>query len=115
MAFRNCKFSYSCPPPQEVFDECFTTTIVDGVEVPTIVSVPNSEFTKDLPDLSEYKLSDLIEAGVPLSPVNSKVLGTVEDKLNNIVDDVINNASTNVDTDVNVNTDVNVDTDRTDN
>ena len=111
MAFRNCKFFYSCPPPQEVFDECFTTTIVDGVEVPTIVSVPNSEFTKDLPDLSEYKLSDLIEAGVPLNPVNSKVLGTVEDKLNNIVDDVINNASTDVNTDVNVDTDVNVNTD----
>lgn len=105
MAFRNCKFSYSCPPPQEVFDECFTTTIVDGVEVPTIVSLPNSEFTKDLPDLSEYKLSDLIEAGVPLSPVSSKVLGSVEDKLNNVLDDVIND----------VDTDKNVDTDETDN
>lgn len=94
MAFRNCKFSYSCPPPQEVFDECFKSTIVDGVEVPTIVSVSNSEFTKDLPDLSDYKLSDLVQAGVPLNPVNSKVLGSVEDKLNNIVDDVVNNTST---------------------
>ena len=105
MAFRNCKFSYSCPLPQEVFDEFFTTTIVDGVEVPTIVSLPNSEFTKDLPDLSEYKLSDLIEAGVPLSPVSSKVLGSVEDKLNNVLNDVIND----------VDTDKNVDTDKTDN
>ena len=105
MAFRNCKFSYSCPPPQEVFDECFTTTVVDGVEVPTIVSLPNSEFTKDLPDLSDYKLSDLVQAGVPLSPVNSKVLGSVEDKLNNVLDDVIND----------VDTDKNVDTDKTDN
>lgn len=94
MAFRNHKFSYSCPPPQEVFDEVITTQIVDGVEVPTVVSVPNSEFTKDLPDLSDYKLSDLVQAGVSLSPVNSKVLGTVEDKLNNIVDDVINNTPT---------------------
>lgn len=103
MAFRNHKFSYSCPPPQEVYDEVVTTQIVDGVEVPTVVSVPNSEFTKDLPELSDYKLSDLVQAGVPLSPVNSKVLGTVEDKLNNIVDDVINNTPTpepaNVDTD----------------
>nr|DAF07710.1 MAG TPA: hypothetical protein [Microviridae sp.] len=32
MAFRNCKFSYSCPLPQEVYDDCITTTIVDGVE-----------------------------------------------------------------------------------
>lgn len=94
MAFRNRKFSYSCPPPQEVYDEVITTQIVDGVEVPTVVSVPNSEFTKDLPELSDYKLSDLIAAGVPLSPVNSKVLGSVEDKLNNIVDDVVNNTST---------------------
>ena len=94
MAFRNCKFSYSCSPPQEVYDDCITTTIVDGVEVPNVVSVPNSEFTKDLPDLSDYKLSDLIEAGVPISPVNPKVLGTIEDTLNNVVDDVVNNTPT---------------------
>lgn len=94
MAFRNCKFSYSCPSPQEVYDDCITTTIVDGVEVPNVVSVPNSEFTKDLPNLSDYKLSDLIEAGVPISPVNPKVLGTIEDTLNNVVDDVVNNTST---------------------
>lgn len=101
MAFRNHKFSYSCPPPQEVFDEVITTQIVDGVEVPTVVSVPNSEFTKDLPELSDYKLSDLVQAGVPLSLVNSKVLGTVEDKLNNVVDDVINNTPTPEPADVN--------------
>ena len=94
MAFRNHKFSYFCPPPQDVYDEVIITQIVDGVEVPTVVSVPNSEFTKDLPELSDYKLSELLQAGVPLSPVNSKVLGTVEDKLNNIVDDVINNTPT---------------------
>ena len=111
MAFRNCKFSYSCPPPQEVYDDCITTTIVDGVEVPNVISVSNSEFTKDLPNLSDYKLSDLIEAGVPLSPVSSKVLGSVDDKLNNVLDDVIGN----VDTDKNVDTDNNVDTDKTDN
>lgn len=111
MAFRNRKFSYSCPPPQEVYDEVITMQIFDGVEVPTIVSVPNSEFTKDLPELSDYKLSDLIQAGVPLSPVNSKVLGTVEDKLNNVVDDVINNSLTSEPVDV----DTNTDTDKTDN
>ena len=111
MAFRNCKFSYSCPLPQEVYDDCITTTIVDGVEVPNVVSVPNSELTKDLPNLSDYKLSDLIEAGVPLSPVSSKVLGSVDDKLNNVLDDVIGN----VDTDKNVDTDMNVDTDKIDN
>lgn len=94
MAFRNHKFSYSCPPPQDVYDEVISTTIVDDVEVPSVVSVPNSEFTKDLPNLSDYKLSDLLQAGVPLSPVNPKVLGTAEDKLSNIVDDVINNTPT---------------------
>lgn len=94
MAFRNHKFSYSCPPPQYVYDEVISTTIVDDVEVPSVVKLPNSELTKDLPNLSDYKLSDLLQAGVPLNPVNSKVLGTVEDKLNNIVDDVINNTPT---------------------
>nr|DAP04325.1 MAG TPA: hypothetical protein [Microviridae sp.] len=94
MAFRNHKFSYSCPPPQDVLDEVISTTIVDDVEVPSVVKLPNSEFTKDLPNLSDYKLSDLLQAGVPLNPVNSKVLGSVEDKLNNIVDDVINNTPT---------------------
>ncbi|WP_278699083.1 hypothetical protein [Leyella stercorea] len=105
MAFRNRKFSYSCPPPQEVYDEVITTQIVDGVEVPSIVSVPNSEFTKDLPELSDYKLSDLIQAGVPLNPVNPNVLGTVEDKLNNVVDDVINNTFTSEPTNVDVDID----------
>lgn len=94
MAFRNHKFSYSCPPPQDVYDEVISTTIVDDVEVPTVVKLPNSDFAKDLPNLSDYKLSDLLQAGVPLNPVNSKVLGTAEDKLNNIVDDVINNIPT---------------------
>lgn len=94
MAFRNHKFSYSCPPPQDVYDEVISTTIVDGVEVPAVVKLPNSDFNKDLPNLSDYKLSDLLQAGVPLNPVNSKVLGTVEDQLNNIVDDVINNTPT---------------------
>lgn len=94
MAFRNHKFSYSCPPPQDVYDEVISTTIVDDVEVPSVVKLPNSEFTKDLPNLSDYKLSDLLQAGVPLNPVDPKVLGTVEDKLNNIVDDVINNSPT---------------------
>jgi hypothetical protein len=94
MAFRNHKFSYSCPPPQDVYDEVISTTIVDDVEVPSVVKLPNSEFTKDLPNLSDYKLSDLLQAGVPLHPVNSKVLASVDDKLNNIVDDVINNTPT---------------------
>lgn len=112
MAFRNRKFSYSCPPPQEVYDEVIETTIVDEVEVPIVMSVPNSEFTKDLPELSDYKLSELVQAGVPLSPVNPKVLGTVEDKLNNVVDDVINNTPTSESTDIYVDTD---ETDKTDN
>lgn len=94
MAFRNHKFSYSCPPPQDVYDEVISTTIVDDVEVPSVVKLPNSEFNKDLPNLSDYKLSDLLQAGVSLNPVDSKVLGSVEDKLNNIVDDVINNSPT---------------------
>lgn len=94
MAFRNHKFSYFCPPPQDVYDEVISTTIVDDVEVPAVVKVPNFELTKDLPNLSDYKLSDLLQAGVPLNPVNSMVLGSVEDKLNNIVDDVINNTPT---------------------
>lgn len=94
MAFRNHKYSYSCPPPQDVYDEVISTTIVDDVEVPSVVKLPNSEYTKDLPNLSDYKLSDLLQAGVPLNPVNSKVLVTVEDKLNHIVDDVVNNTPT---------------------
>lgn len=105
MAFRNHKFSYSCPPPQDVYDEVISTTIVDEIEVPSVVKLPNSEFTKDLPYLSDYKLSDLLQAGVPLNPVDSKVLGTVEDKLNNIVDDVINNSPNPVTVNDNANND----------
>lgn len=92
MAFRNHKFSPVVSPPTEVYDEVLSSTIVDGVETPVIKSVPNSELSDKLPALSEYSLSDLMDAGVPLKPVSAKVIVSPESEVASIVDDVINNS-----------------------
>ena len=92
MAFRNHKFSPVVSPPVEVYDKVLTSTMVDDVETPVIKSVPNRELSDKLPALSEYRLSDLLQAGVPLSPVSSKVMNSYESEAASVVDDVINNA-----------------------
>lgn len=92
MAFRNHKFSPVVSPPVEVYDKVLTSTMVDDVETPVIKSVPNRDLSDKLPALSEYGLTDLLQAGVPLTPVSSKVMNSYESEAASVVDDVINNA-----------------------
>lgn len=92
MAFRNHKFSPVVSPPVEVFDKVLTSTMVDDVEIPVINSVSNRLLSDKLPALSEYGLSDLLQSGVPLTPVSSKVMNSYESEASSVVDDVINNA-----------------------
>lgn len=89
MAFRNHKFSPAVTPPTPVVDEVMSTTFVDNVETPVVRIVPNNELSASLPAPSSYRLSDLLEAGVPLTPVNSKVITTPESELSSVVDSVI--------------------------
>ena len=89
MAFRNHKFSPVVPPPTPVVDEVTSTTFVGDVETPVVRLVPNKEISATIPAPSTYCLSDLLAAGVPLTPVNSKVITTPEAELASVVDSVL--------------------------
>lgn len=89
MAFRNHKFSPVVPPPAPVVDEVSSSTFVDEVETPVVSLVPNSELAANLPAPSSYCLSDLLAAGVPLTPVNSKVITTPDSAAAAVVDSVL--------------------------
>lgn len=89
MAFRNHKFSPVVPPPAPVVDEVSSSTFVGDVETPVVSLVPNSELCASLPAPSSYCLSDLLSAGVPLTPVNSKVITTPDSTAAALVDSVL--------------------------
>lgn len=89
MAFRNHKFSPVVPPPSPVVDEVISTTFVGEVETPVVSLVPNGELCASLPAPSSYCLSDLLAAGVPLTPVNSKVITTPDSAAAALVDSVL--------------------------
>lgn len=89
MAFRNHKFSPVVPPPTPVVDEVSSSTFVGEVETPVVSLVPNSELCASLPAPSSYCLSDLLAAGVPLTPVNSKVITTPDTLAASVVDSVL--------------------------
>lgn len=92
MAFRNHKFSPVVPPPTPVVDEVTTTTFVEDVETPVVRIVPNNELSALLPAPSTYHLSDLLAAGVPLQPVNSKVITSTESEVASVLDSVLGSA-----------------------
>lgn len=89
MAFRNHKFSPVVPSPSPVVDEVSSSTFVGEVETPTVSLVPNCELAANLPAPSSYCLSDLLAAGVPLTPVNSKVISTPDAAAAAVVDSVL--------------------------
>ncbi len=89
MAFRNHKFSPAVIPPTPVVDEVISTTFIGDVETPVLRIVPNNDLSANLPAPSTYRLSDLLAAGVPLTPVNSKVITTPESELASVVDSVL--------------------------
>lgn len=70
MAFRNIHYSPPLENSREVLEDVLQTDIVDGVAVHTRISVKSSELSSSLPKTDEYKLSALLAAGVPLTPVN---------------------------------------------
>lgn len=89
MAFRNHIFSPVVPPPAPVVDEVSSSTFVGEVETPTVSLVLNSELAGNLPAPSSYCLSDLLAAGVPLTPVNSKVITTPDSAASAVVNSVL--------------------------
>lgn len=70
MAFRNIHYSPPFEKPHDVLEDVLQTDIVDGVAVHSRITVKSSELASSLPKTDEYKLSALLAAGVPLTPVN---------------------------------------------
>ena len=73
MAFRNCAFNPSFPRSCKVMDDVVKSTIVDGVEVETVVQVDASEISETFPDVDDYKLSALMATGQPLNAVDPAI------------------------------------------
>nr|DAP04320.1 MAG TPA: hypothetical protein [Microviridae sp.] len=70
MAFRNIHYSPPLEKPRVVLEDVLQTDIVDGLAVHTRITVKSFELASSLPKTDAYKLSDLLAAGVPLTPVN---------------------------------------------
>lgn len=58
----------------------------DGVKISSLVTVPVSEEHEPIPSPSDYKLSELLQAGVSLTPVNAAVIdnGPSEEQVNKL-------------------------------
>lgn len=70
MSFRNIHYSPPLEKSRVVTEDVLQTAIVDGVAVHTRITVKSSDLASSLPKTDEYKLSALLAAGVPLTPVN---------------------------------------------
>lgn len=85
MAFRNCSFNPSFPRSCKVMDDVVKTSIVDGVEVETVVQVDASEFSETFPDVDDYKLSALMATGQPLNAVDPAIFSNPYSDAENIL------------------------------
>lgn len=68
MAFRNHKFRSPRPVPSQVFEEVVKETPRNGVVFCEVVTQPVD--SSMLPAYSDYQLSRLLAAGVPLQQIN---------------------------------------------
>ena len=85
MAFRNIHYSPPLENSREVLEDVLQTDIVDGVAVHTRITVKSSELASSLPKTDEYKLSALLSAGVPLTPVNPIIFDNPAIDASNVV------------------------------
>ena len=85
MAFRNCSFNPSFSRSCKVMDDVVKSTIVDGVEVETVVQVDASEIAETFPDVDDYKLSALMATGQPLNAVDPAIFSNPYSDVENIL------------------------------
>ena len=87
MAFKHRKFSYYFPSDTP-FEEVISITSVDGVDVPVVSVIPSMDVSKDIPSYDDYKLSTLLNSGIPLNPVSPNILNNndivVENEFNQV-------------------------------
>lgn len=99
MAFRHSinRPRYSAPCP--VVDIVLKHDIVDGVDIVTPVEVDASTLINNVPLPSDYKLSALIAAGVPLTPVDPLLYNDEQSQVSKVINDIVSSDSSS-DTDV---------------
>lgn len=89
--FRHKSYNSFHPSFREVYHTVLSETVENGVTYSRAVSVP--AFSSNIPNPEDYRLHDLIDAGVPLSPVSPQVVDVqptseqVEHLVNSICDD----------------------------
>lgn len=75
--FRNRKNKILQCIPKEVFDTVPKSTVINNTVHISFVEVPNSEIQATLPKYSDYQLSKLLDANIPLQEVKSNILENV--------------------------------------
>lgn len=85
MAFRNCSFNPSFSRSCKIMDDVVKSTIVDGVEVETVVQVDALEIAETFPDVDDYKLSALMATGQPLNAVDPAIFSNPFSDAENIL------------------------------
>ena len=71
--FRYRSYKYHVPRLGTVYEDSQKTIVEDGVQSIRIVSVRSVDAVS-IPHPDEYRLSDLIAAGVSLTPVDSRII-----------------------------------------
>ena len=85
--FRNRRFKIHHPVPSNIMVRVEKSTVTkDGIKVSSLVTVPVSEEHEPIPSPSDYKLSELLQAGVSLTPVNAAVIdnGPSDEQVNKL-------------------------------
>lgn len=73
--FRNRKFKVNTCHPSSISVRVVKSSVTsDGVEVCSVVNVPVSEEHGAIPSPIDYKLSDLLASGVPLTQLDSAII-----------------------------------------
>lgn len=89
MSFKNFVFRPVNAAPCCVKDVVLSHSIVDGVDIVTPVEVDASTLVANLPSPDDYKLSNLVKAGVDVHVVNPVIYSDMDADVAHVVDDVL--------------------------
>lgn len=71
--FRYRSYKYRVPSLGKVYEDSVKTVVKDGVTLYSVVKVRAID-NVSIPHPDSYKLSDLLQAGISLTPVDSRII-----------------------------------------
>ena len=71
--FRYRSYKYRVPFLGEVYEDSVKTVVKDGVTLYSVVKVRAVD-NVSIPHPDSYKLSDLLQAGISLTPIDSRII-----------------------------------------